>query len=430
MPQLKFTATWVVGALAPGDYLDTALPNFGLRVQTGKRWYFVRVREGGKRVRMKLGPAPAAGMSDAARKLTLTLADARTAAGELLRLHASGARLRQPLPATADAADAADLRPETLTVAQLAAAFVAKQGGRVWSDGWQRQVKDYLDRLVIPRFGHRLAASVSRAEIRDLLDSYAKHGGGVSANRLHSVVCRMFRWALERDYLAAVPTTALVKPAPDAETPRSRVLEHAEIRALWNRLDALELSAATKRDKVQIGIWRLRLLTGQREITLRRLQWSWVRFDEGVIEFPPPALKRKKQSVPHLLPMSATVRAILEKRRASAHVSDLYVFGTRTGMAKLPGPARGLKLELPDFQAKDLRRTAVTLMRKHGGIERETVKWVLNHKVADVTGIYDRYDMFEEKQRALETLDKIVQAILNPDAKHDSALLRFPKRAS
>jgi integrase len=428
--KLKLTATFVTGALEPGDYLDTALPNFGLRVQQTGRWYFVRVREAGGRVRIKLGPAPGPGLSDAARKLTLTLAEARTKAGEQIRLHRAGARLRQPLITTAAAADTADLRPETLTVAQLAAAFLAKQGGRVWSDGWARQVKDYLERLVVPRFGHRLAASVQRAEIRDLLDTYAKQGGGVCANRLHSVICRMFRWALERDYLAVSPTVALVKPAPDAETPRSRVLEHEEIRALWRRLDTLERTAASARARVQIGIWRLRLLTGQREISLRRLQWSWIRFDEGLIEFPPPAMKRKKQPVPHLLPMSATVRALLEQRRAVAHASDLYVFSTRTGMARLPGPARGLKLELPDFQGKDLRRTAITLMRKHGGIDRETVKWVLNHKVNDVTGIYDRYDMFEEKQRALETLDTIVQAILHPDAKRDAALLRFPARAS
>ena len=431
MPSLKFTATWTVGALAPGEYVDTSLPNFGLMVQpSGRRFYYVRIREGGKRIRLTLGPAPHPGMASAERDLTISLAAARQAAGDKLRLHRDGAILRQPVIVTAADADAADLRPDTLTVRQLAAAFLAKQGGKVWSDGWARQVQFYVDRLLVPKYGHRLAASVTRQDIRALLDAYADVGP-VAANRAHSVFCRLFRWAYRQDLIPSLPTLELTKPGKgaDAEQPRSRVLQHEEIRAFWSALDVLERTSNRKRDRLQVGIWRLRLLTAQREITLRRLQWSWINFDDGLIEIPADALKRKKQPVPHLLPMGATVRAILLARRAAAHQTDLYVFGSRTGCATMPGPARGLKLPgLADFQGKDLRRTATTLMRKHGGIDRESVKWVLNHKVGDVTGIYDRYDMFDEKRRALDTLDRIIVAILNPEAKRDPSLLRFPSR--
>ena len=39
MPSRIFKATFVVGALAPGEYVDASLPNFGLMVQpSGRRF--------------------------------------------------------------------------------------------------------------------------------------------------------------------------------------------------------------------------------------------------------------------------------------------------------------------------------------------------------------------------------------------------------
>jgi len=430
MPSLKFTATWIVGALPPGEYVDTSLPNFGLVVQqSGRRFYFVRVREAGKRVRLQLGQAPHPGMAAAERQLTISLADARTAAGDKLRLHRDGARLRPPVIVTAADADAAQLRPDTLTGAQLAAVFLAKQGGKVWADSTARNHRDYLERLYIPAFGHKLAADVTKADIRTLLDAYAKIGN-VAANRAHSTFCRMYRWAAQDDLVPSNPLVDLRKPGigRQAEVRRARVLDHDEIRTFWTVLDTLERTSKRKRDVVQVAIWRLRLLTAQREITLRRLRWSWINFTEGYIEIPADALKRRQQPCPHLIPMAPRIRAVLEARRALAHASDLFVFSSRKGSAAMPTPARGIKFGLVDFQGKDLRRTATTLMRKHGKVKRGTVKWILNHKINDVTGIYDRYDMFDEKLRGLIKLDLIVDAVLNPDAKRDRSLLRFPVR--
>jgi hypothetical protein len=439
MPSLKFTSTWIVGSLAPGEYVDTSLPNFGLMVQpSGRRFYFVRIREAGKRPRIKLGPAPHPGMAAAERQLTLSLADARTAGADKLRLHASGARLRPPVIVTKADADAAQLRPDTLTGAQLAAAFLATQGGKVWADSTARNHRDYLERLFIPAFGHRLAADVAKAEVRTLLDTYAKscktasQKGNVAANRAHSTFCRMYRWAAQEDMIPTNNLADLRKPGigRQAEVRRARVLDHDEIRTFWTVLDALEKASQSKRDVVQINIWRLRLLTAQREITLRRFRWSWVNFKEGYIEIPADALKRRQQPCPHLIPMArgSRIRAILEARRAAAHATDLFVFSSRTGSAAMPTPARGVKFGLVDFQGKDIRRTATTLMRKHGKVKRSVVKWILNHKINDVTGIYDRYDMFDEKLAGLKKLDLIVSAILNPQAKRDRSLLRFPAR--
>jgi integrase len=431
MPSLKFTATWVVGALAPGEYVDRSLPNFGLTVQpSGRRFYWVRVREAGKRIRITIGPAPHPGMAAAEKALTLSLADARARAAEKLRLHRDGAILRPPVVVTAADADAAQLRPDTLTGAQLAAVFLAKQGGRSWGKGTADCHKDYLTRLYLPTFGHQLAASVSRQEVRALLDTYAKVGN-VAANRAHATICRMYRWAFrEAELLPVNPVADLAKPGigADAEVRRARVLTHDEIRYFWAQLDALEATTRSNRDRVQVGVWRLRLLTAQRGITLRRARWPWIKFRDGFIEIPPDALKRKNQPVPHLIPMAPRIRAILEARAAAAHPTDLYVFGSRPGQSKLPLASRGLKLDLPDFQGKDLRRTATTLMRKHGKVSRYTVKWILNHKIRDVTGIYDQYDMYDQKLAGLKKLDAILTAILNPHAKRPSSLLRFPPR--
>ena len=58
--------------------------------------------------------------------------------------------------------------------------------------------------------------------MRALLGAVAKDRGGVTANRLRSLLSKLFRWAVSQDYLEANPASELPKLA--RETSRSRVL--------------------------------------------------------------------------------------------------------------------------------------------------------------------------------------------------------------
>jgi len=60
-------------------------------------------------------------------------------------------------------------------------------------------------------------------------------------------------------------------------------------------------------------------------------------------------------------------------------------------------------LKLDHFTGHDLRRTGATLARR-AGAPRPDVKAMLDHINGDVTAIYDKYDMLEEKRAVVATL--------------------------
>ena len=426
MPKLVLTAQFVAGPLAPGDYMDTLLPNFGLRVRGTSRVWFVRVREHGRRIRKTLGPATIPGRAPAANAKALTLRDARQRATDLLTLHDKGGTLRPRIVPLETGVQSDDLAPETMTVRALGAAYLAFHQDK-WSDSWAADSAWYVNQIVIPAWGDQRAQDVTRRQVRDLVEAYATRAP-VAANRLHSVVRKMFRWALKRDYLDAVPMVLAVERPTDEGSGRDRVLTADEVRAFWAALDvAARNCPKVGRARAILDVWRLRLLTAQRERAIRSMEWAWVNLDDRVVEFPARAMKRRKQP-PFVLPLGSLAAQVLRRRRAFASPLDRFVFGTRTGTNHAPGVTRDAPLELPDFQGKDVRRTATTLMAEHGVSEFDLSR-VLNHarKVDEgVTAIYNKYRYLDEKRRALDTLDRAVTAVLHPSRRQ--TVLRF-KRA-
>jgi hypothetical protein len=66
-------------------------------------------------------------------------------------------------------------------------------------------------------------------------------------------------------------------------------------------------------------------------------------------------------------------------------------------------------------------------MAQHG-VTRFVIERVLAHTDKTVTGIYDQYDYLPEKKTALETLDRVIAQILEPDkAEPVAPLLPFAR---
>jgi integrase len=416
MPKIVLSQPLIAG-LAPGEYLDLALPNFGVRVRDRRAYYFVRVRERGRRVRVTLGAATGAG--------SLLLKKARADAADKLRQHDEGKILRPPVVA-AEALAAGAFDAETITIPQLCEAFIEEWGTvKQWSRSHRANAEFFTRRIVIPAWGNQLAKTLTRQQAKRLVYTYAKQAP-VAANRLQSFLSKLCRWAVKEEYLDANPIAQMEKPT--VEQSRERTLLPAEIVTLWKALDAVEADEeATAKDLAMAALWRLRLLTAQREQSLRRLEWTAVHLDEKVIEIPGAIMKgRKGQKRPHVVPLGPLALAILERRKAVASPLDKFVFGTRPGSARPPVPPRGVPVALKDFRGHDLRRTAATLMAAHG-ITSYVIARVLAHKDQSVTGIYNRYEYLAEKRTALELLDRVVAGILDPKLKPAATLLTFAR---
>jgi hypothetical protein len=136
---------------------DAAIPNLGLRISERrlKTWMMV-YRVNGKQRRQNLGRYP-----------TMGLADARRAAQDILEKSQSGVDVVLEKAA-------AKHRINTEKFQDVAAEFIeryAKPKNKHW-----KGTADYFDRVIIPRWKDRPIASIKKAEVHALLDTYMREG--------------------------------------------------------------------------------------------------------------------------------------------------------------------------------------------------------------------------------------------------------------
>jgi integrase len=273
---------------------------------------------------------------------------------------------------------------------------------------WREDAR-ILARDVLPRWGQRPARGVTARDVRALLDAIVARGAPVQANRTLAVVRRLFTWA-------AAPDRALVPQghnpcwgleAPARERPRDRVLSAGELQALWRALDA---EPAAER-----AVWRLYLLTAQRDGEVRTMAWADVDLDAGWWTIPG---ARAKNGLAHRVPLSAPALALLRERARAADPLCPWVFPSPRRSAsghreRVYRTMRRLRRAsgVPDFTPHDLRRTAASHMTAMG-VPRLTVAKVLNHVERGVTAVYDRYGYDREKREALEAWARALGAMV------------------
>ena len=109
---------------------------------------------------------------------------------------------------------------------------------------------------------------------------------------------KLFNWALESDLIAANPCAGVKPRAP--EKSRDRVLNDAELKALWRAAEAM---------KGQFGpIVQLLILTGQRREEVGGMRWSEVDLDGKLWTLPASRVKNKRK---HTVPLSEAAIEII-----------------------------------------------------------------------------------------------------------------------
>jgi integrase len=138
-----------------------------------------------------------------------------------------------------------------------------------------------------------------------------------------------------------------------------------------------------------------------------------------------PRDRTKNKKTEHTVPLSpAAVRLILEALEVSRDYAkgqnDKPVFASRfEGVTTLArhSLSQAVRRILADkkfakFTPHDLRRTAATLAQSLR-VPRDYVKALLNHKDGDVTAIYARWHMFEEKREAAMAIEAAVSPLMS-----------------
>jgi integrase len=392
MPREKITdrlltSRRIVPATGQVDYWDELLPSFGVRVSYGgRRTFGVLVRISGQLRRITVGVYPAVTLADAREKARKIIADAAAGIG--------------PETETEQRRHEQALRLNDRTFAKVAADFmtdyVSKKQLRTADE-----LKRMLNRDLLPVWGELPIADIRRSHVKELLREKSRVAP-IAANRLASLISKLFSWALREDIIEASPAVGIER---NAETQRERSLTEAEICALWPALGRIGYPFG--------HALKFLLITGQRRGEVSNLKWSDL--DGNTWKLPGTSAKSGKG---HLVPLSTLA---LETLAACPKIGE-RVFVARKGAGPINGWEDGkeraesfLASPIAPWRIHDLRRTAATQMRSIG-IDRLVVSKILNHAEGGITRIYDRYSADQEKTVAMERWSNRLREIIAGDA--------------
>jgi integrase len=378
----------------------------GLRVKvraSGRISFRVGYRDrAGKQQYFPLGNWGDAGTDDHA------LAALRDRARAVQRLAKSGADPKKQ----DEVQQAEERRREKDTVRAVAEAYRRSHLStlRTGDQNWRA-----LQRLVLPAWGERPFATITRREFSELTRGICDAGTGYMANRVHSYIAHLFTWCVEQGILEESPAALSRRPLKK-EKQRERVLTDNEIAVLW-RVTA-DGSAFNR-------LTRFLLATSARysEAALARSS----EIENGLWAIP---ATRSKNGEAHALPLNGSARTILE---ASPRAPDALLFsysgarpvGGRSKLKRALDQRMSAELGAPvEWRIHDLRRTAATGMQA-AGVPPHVISKVLGHKAAHgaavVTAVYARHSYAKEMAEAVEAwgerLERIVAGLPVDDGK-------------
>ena len=254
------------------------------------------------------------------------------------------------------------------------------------------------------------STSVTKIGLDDVaarLSVITRTNGSVTAGRARSALSTMYRWAMGEGLLGSHPVNPVISTnKPQDLTPRERVLDDAEIAAIWR--------ACADDDYGRIV--RLLLLTGCRREEIGGLMWGEIDLDKGVLALPK---ERCKNNRAHSLPLPPAALAIIEA--IPRLVSRDHLFGScgQAGFSSWAKAKARLDARLSDqvspWVLHDLRRTCATWMADIG-VQPHIIEAVLNHYSghrAGVAGIYNRSPYEREMRAALALWADHVKSVVD-----------------
>jgi integrase len=418
------------------EYSRREKGGFGVRVMpTGRKVFFYLYRVDGNRRFLNLGTYKTKEFPEG-----VTLAKAReeyeAERAKVKALKAGRAEGADPVEERREKKSQREEKRKAQTVCALVEEYIDRHAKR-FKRSWQADER-LLNKEVVPVWGKRKAADITKRDVTLLLESIIDRGAPAMSNQVLKITRKVFNFGIERDILQHTPFTGVKALAPNNS--RERALTEVEIRTLWGTLDKAAMS-----NEIRQAL-KLILLTAQRpgEVTGMHSgeiddRWWTIPAERakngrthrvyltdtalelvGPLEVTDPKTGETKAKgyifpCPHKdkeKPIEAHALAVAVRRNLSFPVTDskgkpLY--------DKNGTPATENRLGIEHFTPHDLRRTAATFMAQAGEMD-EVIDAVLNHAKQGVIKVYNQYRYDLEKQQALETWERKLQSIVSGSA--------------
>src|SRR6516165_3692554 len=190
---------------------------------TARSWC-VRYRHGGRPRKLTLGSLPGLTLSEARVKAAAALAEVYRGTDPILTAQAAKRLARQQ--AIAQSGN---------SVERLAGLYLEHAQQKMRRNSWSA-VEGVFRREVLPRWRGRMAADISKADVREMLRDIHRTRP-IASNRTQAILSGFFSWLVDQDYLLGSPMVGIKRLAQ--ENVRERCLSDDEIRRFWSATEAL-----------------------------------------------------------------------------------------------------------------------------------------------------------------------------------------------
>lgn len=275
-------------------------------------------------------------------------------------------------------------------------------------------VKNHLQ----PALGTRPAPHITRADVQLIIDAIPAHQRATRRN-VFAYSSILFGWMRRRGHIVSNPLELMEKP--EAPASRDRVLNDAELSAIWK---------ASYNLAHPFGPFiRILILTIQRRGEVAAM--NWLELDRKAAVWVIPAA-RAKNNVAHIVPLSRAVITELDALAGGVQWPKTGYVLTTTGRSPISGISKAKRTldrkiaeetDIPAWRLHDLRRTGATRLQGHG-VRFEVTEAILNHvsgAKSGVAGVYQRHDWKAEKRAALRLFTVKLMRMLGKDLRLASA---------
>jgi integrase len=285
-------------------------------------------------------------------------------------------------------------------------------------------VEQIIRKELLPRWGARPVTDITHRDVREIVEGVVDRGAATYAHNVFDAVNAVLNFAAAQDMIEANPARLLKRSAIiGPKRHRQRVLDDAELRALWRASGRLGYPYGS--------LYQMLILTGTRLDEAAGARWR--EFDLERKTWTIPAERFKSDAV-HMVPLTDDAVAVLGT--LPRFNSGDYLFSAKFGKAPVGGftkvkdrldrqmlrtlralaRARGddpRSVQLVHFVNHDLRRTVRTRLSALK-VPDHVAEMVIGHGRKGIARIYDQHRFEDEKREALTLWAMRLRSIVTP----------------
>jgi integrase len=347
----------------------------------------------------------------------MTLEHARAKAREWLELIQKGID-----PKVQEARQrAAEQRRQVNSFAAVAGEYLDRHAASLKKSA---EAKRIIEGEFVRRWGARPITDITPEEVAAAIRAIVKRGSPYQAHNALGYIRGLYNWAIGTHEFG-VSSSPVERLKPKAligkREARDRTLSDDELRSVWGAADEMGYPYG--------AVFRLLILTGQREREIADMSWREVDFDKRLLTIPAARMKGDRAHEVPLAPLAIELLVSLPRWTKD------FVFSTTAGAKPVNGfskaKARIDKLSgVAGWVLHDLRRS----MRTHLSalpVQDLVRELVIAHARPGLHKVYDLHAYQDEKRECLELWERRLVSIVEPPPPNvaDLALARERVRA-